>query len=114
MRSGGRNPEFMAGSRRLTVALGAAGTACARSLAFKPLQELTQQECSDTDEDDGKNRFPHQSVHELIDLRVRHGRKQSNSSAALCLACLAVVSEGGSHACRAVSLVKAGHLPAMP
>ena len=42
------------------------------------------------------------------------GGNSSNFAAALCLACLAVVSEGGSHACRAVSLVKAGHLPATP
>lgn len=46
-----------------------------------PVEQFSQQEYSDTAKNDGRDRFPDQGVHELIERRVRHAKSRSSFAA---------------------------------
>jgi hypothetical protein len=42
------------------------------------VEQFSQQEYSDAAQNDGRDRFPEQGVHELVERRVRHAKDGSN------------------------------------
>jgi hypothetical protein len=49
--------------------------------SLDPVAQLAQQEYSDAAQNDGRNRSPDHSVHELVELRIRHTKDDSNFAA---------------------------------
>jgi hypothetical protein len=57
-----------------------------RCLPLEPLQAFSQQDSCDTGKDNGRDRFPNQILHELIELGVGHRPAQDSNSSASQLA----------------------------
>jgi hypothetical protein len=49
--------------------------------SLDPVEQFSQQECSDAAKNNGRDRFPDQGVHELVERRVRHAKSGSNFAA---------------------------------
>lgn len=81
-RGSGRSTHILAGCRRSSIAPSPAGAADTCCLPLKPLQGFAQQKSCDAGEDNGRDRFPNQSLHELIDLGVGHRPAQESNSSA--------------------------------
>lgn len=80
-RSGSRSVDIQVSRRFPRVALGARRLAGARTPALDPLKQFSQQERSDAAQNDDKDEFPCERVHQLIELLVWHAKDYSNYAA---------------------------------